>query len=234
LAFIDDTDATDPDDPLSVYPRIFAAQDLVFARRAQAGRTVDLTCLQFGKTARLLGMPGELFVEYQLAAQAMAADLQKSEPDTAGAPGGVAVMMAAYGDIGPGYIGTAASYEYGPICYETSASRNNSRVTAAVEPVLMQGIQRLLERAVSLTIYVIYAPRRPFTGNAHTGTSTDRSINASAHLYKLGAMYSFVMVQMECHVLFCGGTILGAMHSFVMVQFWVPCILNFVIHMAQM
>ena len=41
-------------------------------------------------------MPGELFIEYQLAAQQMAQD-------------GAEVMMAAYGDYGPGYIGTRSS-----------------------------------------------------------------------------------------------------------------------------
>ncbi len=49
-------------DPTSVYPRIFAAQDVVYARRARASRTIDLTCLQFGTAACVLGMPGELFV----------------------------------------------------------------------------------------------------------------------------------------------------------------------------
>ena len=136
LACIDDTSdgKDDLNSPSSVYPRIFAAQDLVFARRARAGRTIDLTCLQVGNEARVLGMPGELFVEYQLAAQEILADA------------GTAVMMAAYADVGPGYIGTAASYSYGPLCYETSPDRNNSRVTADAEHVLMQGIHRLLGR----------------------------------------------------------------------------------------
>ena len=116
---------------------------------------------------------GELFVEYQLAAQAIAAEAG------GGGGGSAAVMMAAYGDIGPGYIGTAASYSYGPRCCretrdltvslscnhvtffsghfighcgsfsdETAADNNNSRVTADVEPVLMGGIRRLLEGCV--------------------------------------------------------------------------------------
>lgn len=59
LARIDDASEGrgDVNDPTSVYPRIFAAQDVVFARRARAGRAIDLTCLQFGAAARVLGMP---------------------------------------------------------------------------------------------------------------------------------------------------------------------------------
>ncbi len=45
-----------------------AASDLVWLRRCQAGHQIDLTCLRLGK-ARVLHMPGELFVEYQLAAR---------------------------------------------------------------------------------------------------------------------------------------------------------------------
>ena len=48
-------------------------------------------------------MPGELFVEYQLAAQ-------KFRPD-------LFVAMAAYGDYAPGYIGTEIAYPQGG--YET-------------------------------------------------------------------------------------------------------------------
>jgi hypothetical protein len=77
--------------------------------------------------------------EYQLAAQQMA----KS---------GTAVMMAAYGDVGPGYIGTAASYNYGPLCYETSSDRNNSRVAPNVEEVMMRGIRTLLGAADAITV----------------------------------------------------------------------------------
>ena len=54
--------------------------------------------------ARVLHMPGELFVEYQLAAQKLRPDLF--------------VAMAAYGDYGPGYIGTEVAYPQGG--YETS------------------------------------------------------------------------------------------------------------------
>jgi hypothetical protein len=46
-----------------------------------------------------LHLPGELFVEYQLAAKARRPDLF--------------VALAAYGDFSPGYIGTAIAYEQG-------------------------------------------------------------------------------------------------------------------------
>ena len=76
--------------------------------------------------ARVLHMPGELFVEYQLAAKAMRPDLH--------------VMMAAYGEYGPGYIGTAAAYAEGG--YETSPGA--SSVSPAAEAVLMGAMRQLL------------------------------------------------------------------------------------------
>jgi hypothetical protein len=71
-------------------------------------------------------MPGELFVEYQLAAK-------KMRPDDF-------VVMAAYGDYGPGYIGTEIAYSQGG--YETS--ERASRVAPEVEGVLMEGLKKLL------------------------------------------------------------------------------------------
>ena len=82
--------------------RLRAARDLVFVRRMNAGHRIPLSCLKLG-AARILHMPGELFVEYQLAAQQM-------RP-------GEFVAMAAYGDYGPGYIGTSIAYDQGG--YET-------------------------------------------------------------------------------------------------------------------
>ncbi len=105
--------------------RIRAARDLTFLRRTRAGHHIPLSCLQLGP-ARVLHMPGELFVEYQLAAQAM-------RP-------GEFVAMAAYGDYGPGYIGTEVAYGQGG--YETGIV---SRVAPQVEKVLMDGMRKLLE-----------------------------------------------------------------------------------------
>ena len=106
--------------------RLRAARDLAFVRRMQAGHQIPLTCLSLGK-ARLLGMPGELFVEYQLAAQQMRPDLF--------------VTMAAYGDYGPGYIGTEIAYSQGG--YETGKV---SRVAPEVEQVLLNGLKQLLQK----------------------------------------------------------------------------------------
>ena len=72
-------------------------------------------------------MPGELFVEYQLAAQQMRPN------DT--------VCMAAYGDCGTGYIGTEIAYSQGG--YETQPSSSNT--APQVERVLMDGMRALLK-----------------------------------------------------------------------------------------
>src|SRR4051794_19510073 len=102
-----------------------AARNLVWAKRCEAGEEIDIGCLRIGPT-NVLHMPGELFIEYQLAAQQI-------RPD---AP----VMMAAYGDYGPGYIGTAVAYTQGG--YETGKV---SRVAPEVEEVLMRAMRRLLK-----------------------------------------------------------------------------------------
>lgn len=105
--------------------RIRAARDLTFVRRMNNGHRIPLSCLRLG-TARVLHMPGELFVEYQLAAQ-------KMRPNDF-------VAMAAYGDYGPGYIGTKIAYGQGG--YETGRV---SRVAPNVEGVLMNAMEQLLE-----------------------------------------------------------------------------------------
>jgi len=103
----------------------WGAASLVFAQRCLNGRSIDIGCLAVGP-ARVIHMPGELFVEYQLAAKAMRPDLK--------------VMMAAYGDYGPGYIGTARAYPEGG--YETSQRASN--VAPEVEAVLTEAMKKLL------------------------------------------------------------------------------------------
>lgn len=98
---------------------------LAWLRRCEAGRTLDVTCLTLGR-ARILHLPGELFVEYQIVAKAQRPDLF--------------VAMAAYGDYGPGYVGTAIAYEQGG--YETEPRSSN--VAPEVEDVLMGAIKKLL------------------------------------------------------------------------------------------
>jgi hypothetical protein len=75
----------------------------------------------------MLHLPGELFVEYQLAAKAMRPDLH--------------VLTAAYGNYGPAYIGTAAAYPEGG--YETGP--NVSSVAPEVEPVPTGAMKKLLD-----------------------------------------------------------------------------------------
>ena len=98
---------------------------LAWYGRQKEGRKDVVSCLGLGD-ARILFLPGELFVEYQLAAKALRGDLT--------------VTMAAYGDYGPFYIGTKKTYSEGG--YEISASP----VTSGAEAVLMQAIRQLLER----------------------------------------------------------------------------------------
>lgn len=112
----------DPKVPLAM--RLRAGRDLVFVQRMQSGHRIPITCLQLG-SAQLLHLPGELFVEYQIAAQQM-------RP-------GQFVAMAAYGDLGPGYIGTEIAYGQGG--YETGIV---SRVAPHVEHVLTGAMRKLL------------------------------------------------------------------------------------------
>ncbi len=103
-----------------------AANELAWIDRNKSGHEITIAKLQLGPIA-VLHMPGELFVEYQLAAQAM-------RPN---AP----VCMAAYGDYGMGYIGLAESYPQGG--YETDLYV--SRTAPAVEAVLMDAMRTLLK-----------------------------------------------------------------------------------------
>ncbi|CAN5244504.1 hypothetical protein BH10PLA2_BH10PLA2_34110 [soil metagenome] len=98
---------------------------LAWVVRNQSGHAIDVACLRVG-SCRVLHMPGELFVEYQLAAKKMRPDLH--------------VSMAAYGDYGPAYIGTTVAYSEGG--YETGPRASN--VAPSVEPILMGAMRKLL------------------------------------------------------------------------------------------
>jgi putative membrane-bound dehydrogenase-like protein len=112
------------DSKLATRERVRAARDLVWFRRTKRGHKITLACLSVGK-ARILHLPGELFVEYQIFASKLRSDLE--------------VCTAAYGDYGPGYIGTKIAYSQGG--YETGRV---SRVAPEVETVLRDGIQSIL------------------------------------------------------------------------------------------
>lgn len=105
--------------------RIQAAREVAWHDRAAAGHGIPIAMLTLGEV-RVLHMPGELFVEYQLAAQQLAENRF--------------VCMAAYGDYAPGYIGTAAAYDEGG--YETAL--RVSRTAPEVEEVLLGLLAELL------------------------------------------------------------------------------------------
>ncbi len=117
--------ATVTDESAKPAARVAAAHDLSMLQRTRAGATIDIACLTLGK-ARVLHMPGELFVEYQLNAAKLRPDLF--------------VAMAAYGDYSPGYIGTEEAYGQGG--YETSPRASNT--APEVEGVLMGAVRKLL------------------------------------------------------------------------------------------
>lgn len=108
---------------------MFAARNeptkLAWLERTAAGHRIELACLRLGK-ARVLHLPGELFVEYQLAAKQSRSDLF--------------VAVAAYGDYAPFYIGTEVAYAEGG--YETEPRSSN--VAPEVEHVLTPAIKKLL------------------------------------------------------------------------------------------
>lgn len=92
--------------------------------RYRSGKAkTDIQCLAVND-GRILFMPGELFVEYQLAAKKMRPELF--------------VTMAAYGDGTLGYIPTASAFPQGG--YEVDVSR----VTPEAENILMGAMCKLL------------------------------------------------------------------------------------------
>jgi hypothetical protein len=108
--------------------RLRTARDIAWARRVREGHEISVARLRLGPVD-ILHLPGELFVEYQLAAQQL-------RPDSF-------VCVAAYGDYGPGYIGTAIAYSQGG--YETGDDSRVSRVSSRSETELMRAIGALLK-----------------------------------------------------------------------------------------
>ena len=68
----------------------FRDRQSAWLERCDADRPVELSCLSVGRV-QMLHLPGEPFVQYQLAAQQMQSDRF--------------VCVAGYGDCGMGYIG---------------------------------------------------------------------------------------------------------------------------------
>lgn len=105
--------------------RVHSAEKLAYLRRSLAGVKIPIGRLKLGEN-QLLFMPGELFVEYQLAAQHMLPEAN--------------VFMAAYGEYGTFYIGTRVAYPQGG--YETSEGATN--VSLDSEAVLLGAMRELL------------------------------------------------------------------------------------------
>lgn len=97
---------------------------LAWQRRCELGDQIEIPRLRLGDVD-LVHLPGEPFIEYQLAAQTMRDDRT--------------AIVAGYGDGGPGYIPTEAAIPLGG--YEVRVNRFDG----AVEDVLTDAIQQLLD-----------------------------------------------------------------------------------------
>lgn len=97
---------------------------LMLAYLARADRPIPLTCLTLGERVKLLHLPSESFIEYQLEAQLIAR--------------GRTVMTAAYGDCGPGYICLKRSFDEGG--YEPT----DSFVAGRSESIMRSAIRSLI------------------------------------------------------------------------------------------
>lgn len=118
----DDLEKTLADPKATRALRARAAMQLSF--RARHKEPITLSCLQLGDAVRIVQLPGEPFVEFQLHAQ-------KCSPQRF-------VAVAGYGDGGPWYIPTASAYAEGG--YEPSASF----VSPESERLLQETLRNLL------------------------------------------------------------------------------------------
>jgi len=113
-------------DTATDFHKFYAAKHLAWLQRTQQEHKINISSLKLDNVW-MLNLPGEIFVEYQLAAQQM-------RPNDH-------VVTAAYEEYGPGYIGTEISYTQGG--YETS--ERASRVAPKSEKVIMTAIQEVLK-----------------------------------------------------------------------------------------
>jgi len=114
-------------DPAQTYPvRMSAAIALAWYNRLKIKPTVDVTSYRLGPVT-ILHLPGEAFVEYQLFAQSV-------RPDDF-------VAVAAYGELGTGYICTDRAFAEGG--YEPTASfvgpPSETLLKASIREVLKGG-----------------------------------------------------------------------------------------------
>ncbi len=115
------------DRKLDSLKRFTAAKQLAWLNRTNTGHKVNVSALKLGHVW-LLQLPGEAFVEYQLAAQEMKLEDQ--------------VCTAAYGEYGPGYICTEIAYTQDK-GYEQSPRA--SFVSPEVEATLLNAMRQVLE-----------------------------------------------------------------------------------------
>jgi hypothetical protein len=101
-----------------------SAYQLAWLKRADT--PIELNCLDFGGKVLTLFLPGEAFIEYQLAAP-------KLRPDAT-------VHVVAYGDDGTGYIPTAAAYLEGG--YEPTVALTS----ADSEELILKAMKKLLKK----------------------------------------------------------------------------------------
>jgi hypothetical protein len=114
------------DDQLDSLKKFTAAKQLAWLRRTRSGHKVNISAIQFANV-RLLNLPGETCLEYQLAAQ----KIKPSEH----------ICTAAYEEYGSGYICAEIAYSQGG--YESS--NRASFVAPEVESVLVEAIKQVLE-----------------------------------------------------------------------------------------
>ncbi|MBX9584022.1 MAG: hypothetical protein K2X87_27290 [Gemmataceae bacterium] len=106
------------------FGRCLAALGLGWKKRADAGRPIDVAALDFGRAVFAL-LPAESYVEYQLLAK-------KQRP-------GAAVVVAGYGECGPGYVPTEAAWaendgNLADWCWVDPGSED--RMTAAIKTAM--------------------------------------------------------------------------------------------------
>lgn len=99
-----------------------SAYQLAWLKRVDT--PIELNCLDFGGKVLTLFLPGEAFIEYQLAAPKMRSD--------------ATVHVVAYGDDGTGYIPTAAAYLEGG--YEPTVALTS----ADSEELMLKAMKKLL------------------------------------------------------------------------------------------
>jgi hypothetical protein len=111
------------DEKLKAARRNNAALQLAWLKRIDV--PIEVTSLDFGGKLRTLHLPGEPFIEFQLAANKAAGD--------------VPVCVAGYGDDGCGYIPPAAAYLEGG--YEPTVTLSSPDT----EGILLKAIDKLLK-----------------------------------------------------------------------------------------